>query len=163
MATQLNDLLILEDDVAARSRLVSFLELKFPKHFNILTFETGDALVGAVNSKTAVVILDYDLKGERGDLILKKVKNINNNTEVIILSSEEDVATAIDAFHKGAKSYVSKNTNTHSTLQRIISGIIEYPAAIVQRFFGVNQVLSIFIVQIIYVGLVVFIGYQLLM
>ena len=102
------------------------------------------------------------MKGENGTIILQQIKKINANTEVIIFSSDDNVATAIDAYRKGAKSFVSKNKNTFFRIQAIISSIVYYPAIIIQRFFGLKELLSIFIVEILYIIIFVLVGYQIL-
>ncbi len=162
MKTQNQNLFLLETNALSAARISDFLEKKFPNSLNISVFNDGNQLLQSVNSDTAIAILDYDLKEEDGDKILKQIKQINPNTEVIILSSDDDVGNAIEAYRKGARSYVSKNKNTFTRLQSIISSIVYYPAEIVQKFFGLNQLLAIFIVEVIYVGIIVFIGFKLL-
>jgi DNA-binding NarL/FixJ family response regulator len=162
METQVQNLFLLEDNPLSSNRIVDFLERKFSNYLAISTFDNGNDLLKSVNVETAIVILDYDLKGEKADLILEQIKKINQNTEVIILSSDDDIATAIDAYRKGARSFVSKNRKTFTRIQSIISSIVYYPAAILERFFGLKQLLAIFIVEIIYIGIVVFVGFQIL-
>lgn len=162
MKTHIQNLLLLEDNPQSSFRIVAFLETKFSNSLSISTFTNGDNLLKSVKSDTSIVILDYDLKGEQGDLILQKIKAINPNTEVIILSSDDDIAIAIDAYRKGAKSFVPKNKNTLAKIQTIISKIVYYPAAIIQRFFGFKELVAIFIVEVFYIGVVVFVGFQLL-
>jgi DNA-binding NarL/FixJ family response regulator len=160
MKIQNQNLFLLESNALSSARIVAFLEDKFPNSLKISTFDNGNDLLKSVDSETAIVILDYDLKGESGNLVLKQIKQINYNTEVIILASDDDLASAIDAYRKGARSYVSKNKNTFSRLQSILSSIVYYPASIVQRFLGINQLLAIFIVEVVYIGLVVFLGFK---
>lgn len=162
METHIQNLFLLEDNPFSSNRIIAFLEKKFPNSLTISTFDNGNDLLKVVNTETAIVILDYDLKGEKADLILQQIKKINANTEVIILSSDEDIATAIDAYRKGARSFVSKNKNTFSRIQSIISSIVYYPAAIIQRFFGLKELLAIFIVEILYIAIVVIIGFEIL-
>lgn len=162
METLVQNLYLLEDNPTSSNRIVAFLEKKFSKSLSISTFDNGDDLLKSVNTETAIVILDYDLKGEQADLILQQIKEININTEIIILSSDDDIATAIDAYRKGARSFVHKNKNTFSRIQSIISNIIYYPVKIIQRFLGFKELVAIFIVEILYIGIVVFIGFQIL-
>ena len=162
METQNQNLFLLEDNALSSARIVAFLEKKFTNSLSISTFDNGDDLLKSVDKNTSIVILDYDLRGEKGDLILQKIKKINSNTEVIILSSDDDIGIAIDAYRKGARSFVSKNKNTFPRIQAIISSVVYYPASVIQRFLGLNELLAIFIVEVFYIGIVVFIGFQLL-
>ena len=98
MDIQNQNLFLLENNDLSAARIVAFLEKKFSNSLNITTFNNGSDLIKSIDKNTSIVILDYDLIGEKGDLILMEIKKINPNIEVIILSSDEDIATAIDAF-----------------------------------------------------------------
>lgn len=162
MDIQNQNLFLLENNDLSAARIVAFLEKKFSNSLNITTFNNGSDLIKSIDKNTSIVILDYDLIGEKGDLILMQIKKINPNIEVIILSSDEDIATAIDAFRKGARSFLPKNKNTFSRIQNIVAGIVYYPAAIISKFFGITELVAIFVVEILYIGIVVFVGFQIL-
>ena len=76
MKTHIQNLLLLEDNPQSSFRIVAFLETKFSNSLSISTFTNGDNLLKSVKSDTSIVILDYDLKGEQGDLILQKINSI---------------------------------------------------------------------------------------
>ena len=162
MQTLNQNLFLLEDNPLSSSRIVTFLERKFSSSLTISTFSVGEELLKAMDKNTTIVVLDYDLKGEKADQLLQQIKVINPNTEVIVLSSDDDIATAIDAYRKGARSFVSKNKNTFSRIQSIVSNIIYYPVAYIKRFFGIKELVAIFIIEVIYIGLVVIVGFQIL-
>ena len=162
METQKQNLFLLEDNSTSSARIAAFLEKKYKDYLSITTFDNVNDLLKSINLDTVIVLLDDDLKGENGTIILQQIKKINANTEVIIFSSDDNVATAIDAYRKGAKSFVSKNKNTFFRIQTIISSIVYYPAIIIQRFFGLKELLSIFIVEILYIIIFVLVGYQIL-
>jgi DNA-binding NtrC family response regulator len=108
------------------------------------------------------VILDYDLKGEKGDELLKAIKRINTKTEVIILSSNEDIATAIDSFHKGAKHYVIKGEKAHRKIFSLVYRVLNYPVRILVERFKVSKILAIFLTYFVFIGIIVYLGMQLL-
>ncbi|WP_300570779.1 response regulator [Flavobacterium sp.] len=156
------NLFIVENNPMESNRLVNFLEKRFGNTLTISTFNDGESALKNVNSNTTIVILDYDLKGERGDVLLKEIKKINALTEVIILSSAEDIATAIDAFRKGAKNYVIKGESATRILYSMIFKIINYPVKILVERFAVNKILAIFLTYFIFIGILVYLGMQLL-
>ncbi len=156
------NLFIVENDPLESNRLISFLEKRFSNTLTISTFTDGETALKNINSNTTIVILDYDLKGERGDVLLKEIKKINALTEVIILSSAEDIATAIDAFRKGASNYVIKGESTTRILYSMVLKIMNYPVKILVERFAVNKILAIFLTYFIFIGILVYLGMQLL-
>jgi DNA-binding NtrC family response regulator len=56
-----------------------------------------------------IVILDYNLPGLNGFEALKKIKKLNPDTEIIILSGNNDVQTAVDLLKAGAFDYIVKD------------------------------------------------------
>lgn len=156
------NLFIVENDPLESNRLISFLEKRFSNTLTISTFTDGESALKNINSDTTIVILDYDLKGERGDVLLKEIKKINALTEVIILSSAEDIATAIDAFRKGASNYVIKGESTTRILYSMVLKIMNYPVKILVERFAVNKILAIFLTYFIFIGILVYLGMQLL-
>ncbi len=160
METTAQNLFLLEDNPLTSNRIVNFLEQKFGNSLTISTFTNGNQLLKSINHNTKIVVLDYDLKRENSDQLVHQIREKNSNTQVIVLSSDADIATAIDAYLKGARSFVFKNKNSFKRIQSIISNIIYYPVAIIKRFFGLKELLAIFIVEILYIGIVVIIGFQ---
>ncbi len=162
MKIQNQDLFIIEDDEATAKVLYDFLTQKFHDELNIFIFENGQTALENVTKNTAIVVIDYDLKGQESDEIMLAIKKINPLTEVIILSSNEDIAVAIASLKKGASSIVMKGQSTSRILESKIYKIITYPADFLVKTFGINKMLSLFLLCIAYIGLVVFIGMQIL-
>ena len=162
METQKQNLYILEENTLSSASLMNFLNKKFNQSLNISIYIDGESLLKKIDTETAIVILDYDLKGERTDKLLLDIKKINSDTEVIVLSSNEEIGTAIDAYRKGARSFVLKGKNDLKRIQSIVYRIIYYPVKIIQNFFGFKELVAIFIVEVLYIGIVVLVGFQVL-
>lgn len=158
METHTQNLFIVEDNPMNASNLMNYLKKRFHQSLTISTFLDGESLLKKVDDKTAIVVLDYDLKGERADKLLVAIKEINPFTEVIVLSSDLEIGTAIDAYRKGASNIVHKGKNDVKKIRSIVYRIMYYPVEVIKRFFGLKELLAIFIVEILYIGLVVFIG-----
>lgn len=76
-----------------------------------------------------IVILDYMLtttgkSDDNGLVILKKIKAINSDVDVIMLSGIEDVDVATTAIKSGAVSYIKKNENSYLRIQNQVKYII---------------------------------------
>jgi len=85
---------ILEDDVWYGSMLQHYLSLN--PDYEVKRFENSASFFGALHENPQVVTLDYSLPDCDGGEALKKIKENNSNTQVIIISGQEYVATAIN-------------------------------------------------------------------
>jgi DNA-binding NtrC family response regulator len=106
MEKQGMNLFIVDDDKLVVSDLKIYLNFRFGNDINISTFTDGESCLKKIDKDTHIVILDYFLNGKTGVEILKLIKDINPKTEVIMMSSNEDVSLAIQSFRNGASDYV---------------------------------------------------------
>ena len=162
METQIQNLFLLEDNALSSNRIITFLENRFRNSLRISIFLNNETLLKEIDANTSIVILDYDLKGEKADILVLEIKKRNPKTEVIILSAVEDIGLAIDAFRKGAKSVIIKGEQSKRELFSIIYKILNYPVKILTERFGINKILAIFIAYFVIIGIVVYIGMNLL-
>lgn len=160
---QTQNLYIFENNPSAAINLMEILKKRFNGSLTISTFFDGESLLQNIDDNTAIVILDYDLKGERADKLLLDIKKINPTTEVIIVSSDEEIGTAIDAYRKGATSFVRKGKNSIKRIHSIVHRIIYYPVEVIKRFFGLKELGAIFVLEVLYIGLFVFLGMMIFM
>jgi DNA-binding NtrC family response regulator len=155
MKTQALNLYIVDDNVLLLTGLRNYLDKKFGNNLNISTFLTGERLLEKINSETNIVILDYFLEGENGNEVLKSIKTINPKTEVIMLSSNEDIGIAIDAFRRGATDYVIKGEKAWKKVSGLVYNIITYPIRVMVREFKVSKYLAIFLTTFLTMAIVV--------
>lgn len=158
METHAQNLFIVEDNPMNASNLMNYLKKRFHQSLNISMFVDGESLLEKVDEKTAIVVLDYDLKGEKADKLLVDIKNINPHTEVIVLSSDHEIGTAIDAYQKGAKRVVHKGKNEAKKVRSTIYKILYFPVTAIRRFFGLKELAAIFVVEVLYILAVVLLG-----
>ena len=161
METYTQNLFIVEDNPTIASNLMNFLKTRFNQTLNITTFMDGESVLRNIDNQTAIVILDYDLRGERADRLLLDIKRINPNTEVIVYSSDEEIGTAIEAYRNGARKFVRKGRHGLRRIFSVIHKILYYPVEVTRRFFGLDQLFAIFVVEVLYIGIVVYIGLRL--
>lgn len=122
--------LFLVDDDAVYLKL---LEIEFMHHadFTIETFATGELCVKNLSHKPDVIILDYRLDGivrnaMNGIETLDKIKEINPEIPVVMLSSQDKIEVAINCMHHLAFDYVVKSETAFIRLQKIITSIFQY-------------------------------------
>ncbi|MFX5689095.1 response regulator, partial [Acinetobacter baumannii] len=58
----------------------------------------------------------YTLSEQNGNKVLKKIKATNPDTEVIMISGQEDIATAVELLKLGAFDYIVKDEDTKDRL-----------------------------------------------
>jgi len=122
--------LFLVDDDAV---FLKSLEIEFLQHadFIIEAYSTGEHCINNLNHTPDVIILDYHLDGidksaMNGLETLDKIKAINPDIPVIMLSSQDKIDVAINCMHHRAIDYVVKSETAFIRLQKIITSIFSY-------------------------------------
>lgn len=127
--------LFLVDDDAL---FLKSLEIEFMEHadftaetYIIHTFATGELCLENLELNPDVIILDYHLDGidpnaMNGLETLDKIKAINQDFPVVMLSSQDKIDVAINCMHHKAFDYVVKSETAFLRLQKIISTIFQY-------------------------------------
>jgi DNA-binding NtrC family response regulator len=143
METQGLNLFIVDDNRSMVLALKQFLADKFGGRLRISTFYDGESCLKNINAQTDVVILDYFLGEKNGNEILRSIKELNPNTEVIMLSGNENVETAVESFRLGAKNFVVKNNHAWRKISILLETIVVKPFKYLWEF-GVTKFLAIF-------------------
>ncbi len=122
--------LFLVDDDAL---FLKSLEIQFMQHgdFEIETFPTGELCTESLGHLPDLVILDFHLDGiyqnaMNGLETLDKIKKINPDIPVVMLSSQDSIDIAIKCMHHKAADYVVKSETSFLRLQKIITTIFQY-------------------------------------
>lgn len=109
------------------------LEIEFLQHadFIIEKFETGELCVENLSHNPDVIILDYHLDGidknaMNGIEALDKIKAIDPDIPVVMLSSQDKIDVAVNCLHHRAFDYVVKSETAFVRLQKIITTIFRY-------------------------------------
>ncbi len=160
METQGMNLFIVDDNKLVVADLKHYLQEKLGVSLNISTFNDGESCLQKIDKETHIVILDYFLNGQNGLEILKQIKAKNPKTEVIMLSSNEDIALAIQTFRNGATDYVVKGQGSLKKISRIVYNIITAPILLLVREFKVSKYMAIFLITFVTMGIAVVIGMQ---
>lgn len=95
--------------------------------FNAEHFANGEEFLSHYTSNDRrIIILDYDF-GQSSTLnglsILKQIRSINLNAIVIMVSSVDDLETALETFRNGASDYFLKSNK--SVFANILSSLIK--------------------------------------
>lgn len=112
---------VLEDDEWYNKLLVHSLSLN--PDFVVKSFFTSDELFKNLKDKPDVVTVDYRLPDANGEQVLDKIKSLTPDTEVIIISEQDNIETAINLLKKGAYDYLVKDKNIRDRLLAIVGNI----------------------------------------
>ncbi|MCX5715597.1 MAG: response regulator [Candidatus Omnitrophica bacterium] len=99
-------LLIVDDEADVCSFARSFFEARDFKVFTSLSGE--EALELFKYEKPEIVLVDVRMKGMDGVTLLKEIKKLDPDTEVIMVSAIEDTDVIKEAIRQGAKEYITK-------------------------------------------------------
>ena len=109
------------------------LEIDFLNHagFIINTFLTGELCVANLSLLPDVIILDYHLdsinkRAMNGMETLDKIKVLNPDIPIVMLSSQDSIDIAISCMHHHAFDYIVKSETAFVRLQKIITTIFRF-------------------------------------
>ncbi|MDP1971818.1 MAG: response regulator, partial [Sediminibacterium sp.] len=111
---------ILEDDLWYGTMLEHYLSLN--PDYQVQRFETEKAFFQKIHEQPDVVTLDYTLaEGDAdGSKVLKKIKEFNADIEVIIISGQDQISTAVELLKSGAFDYLVKDEDTKDRLWNVL-------------------------------------------
>jgi DNA-binding NtrC family response regulator len=87
-------------------------KLSLDPDFEVTVFNDGQSLLSRMHERPSVITLDHELPDIKGVELLKRIKSRFPTVEVIILSAQEDVATAIEMIQGGAYDYIIKDSGS---------------------------------------------------
>lgn len=90
------------------------------------SFSSGESFMENLFKMPDIVLLDHNLGSMEGVDILKKIKSINPNIQVILLSGQEKMCVAINSLKYGAYDYVEKNDLSFNRIKALIKRISKF-------------------------------------
>lgn len=120
-----NQIYVLDDEEGVRRSL----EIIFSaENYDIKTFACGTDLINYIQQMPfvapAVALVDIRLPDMSGIKVMQKIKEMFPETEVVMLTGNPDMNTAIDSLNAGAYAYVLKPYNIHD-INNILAKIFE--------------------------------------
>ena len=117
---------IVDDDPMLTEALTDYLTPKMPH--KIISFSTGEECLNHLYEEPDIIILDYYLNAVQKDAadgmqILQTIKKVSPKTHVIMLSSQERYAVAMQTIQKGAEQYVIKDEDAFEKIAEMINAI----------------------------------------
>jgi DNA-binding NtrC family response regulator len=109
---------VVEDDPAYTKFLKYVLGLN--PDFEVEFYSTGKDCVSNLHKNPMIITLDYSLPDMAGEKVLSQIRSYDPNINVIIVSAQEKIGTAVELLKLGAFDYISKD---HETKDRLINSI----------------------------------------
>lgn len=99
----------------------------FQKHLqnlgftNIHQYHSGVECLDHLHLDPSIILLDHDMAQITGFEVLKKIKRYDPNASVIMVSGQEDMATALDALKYGAFDYIIKGDGEVERIEQTLN------------------------------------------
>ncbi|HMG94296.1 MAG TPA: sigma-54 dependent transcriptional regulator [Chryseolinea sp.] len=109
---------VVEDDPAYTKFLRYVLGLN--PDYEVDYYTTGKECLANLYKNPTIITLDYSLPDMPGEKVLNQIKSQDPNINVIIVSAQEKIHTAVELLKSGAYDYISKD---HETKERLLNSI----------------------------------------
>lgn len=124
MSSNSFSIFVVDDDDWYRKLLVYTLELN--PDFKVRAFEDGASLIAGIEEeRPQILTLDYRLPDTDGETLLKKVLEMSPQTQVIVISEQSEIETAVSLLKTGAFDYITKTKEIKDRLHNVIKHIRE--------------------------------------
>lgn len=110
---------VVEDD-PVYLKLIQYVTELNPDHV-VKTFTNGKDCLEHLHENPSIITLDYSLPDTTGEEVLKAIKAYNSEINVIVVSSQESINTAVELLKYGAYDYITKDNETKDRLLNTIN------------------------------------------
>jgi len=122
MKTPTFSILIIDDEEAQLKSLQSFLERRNLQVFTALDGEQGFKL--AQQNTIDLVLSDYRMPGWNGLVVLRKIKELNPEIDLVVITAYGSVEEAVEIMKAGAYDYLTKPIDLDE-LENLIKRVME--------------------------------------
>lgn len=105
---------VVEDDTWYRNFLSYTLQLN--PDYEVLAFENPKECLNNLHLKPDLITIDYSLPGMNGAELIQRIKEVDDSIQLIVISGQEDIATAVELLKLGVFDYLIKNEDTKPRL-----------------------------------------------
>ena len=103
---------VLEDNRMFLESLKFSLSRSFDKKIELSTFSESNSLIKGMEHAPNVLVMDYHLDDDsiiEGLELVKYVREHHPKTQIIVLTSEKRLQTALEFYKKGVSNYIKKD------------------------------------------------------
>ena len=121
MSAQAFKIFVVEDDEWYNRLLVHTLSLN--PDYEIQSFTTGKDCLANLHQVPDIITLDYRLPDMKGLEVLKQVKEINDDIQIILISEQDDIEVVVNLLRHGAYDYIIKSKDIRERLLNTVNNI----------------------------------------
>jgi DNA-binding NtrC family response regulator len=112
---------VVEDNEWYNRLLVHQLSLN--PDYQIISFTNGKDCIDNLDKEPDVITLDYQLPDMKGLEVLKKIKQVNENVQVILISEQSEIDVVVELLKYGAYDYIVKSKDIRERLLNTVNNI----------------------------------------
>ncbi len=112
---------VVEDDEWYNRLLVHTLSLN--PDYEIQSFTSGKDCLANLYQQPDVITLDYRLPDMKGLEVLKQIKEINEDIQIILISEQDDIEVVVTLLRLGAYDYIVKSKDIRERLLNTVNNI----------------------------------------
>lgn len=136
-----NTILVVDDEIGPREALRMILQ----RNYNVLTCDDPQEAIDIVSSgNVAVVMLDIKMPKIDGLKLLKAMKAVGLDIEVVLITAYPSTESAIQAMQYGAYDYIIKPFDKDRIRNVVHKGIIRRTQRRLQRNMASNLISEIY-------------------
>lgn len=114
---------VVEDDEWYNRLLVHTLSLN--PDYEIESFFNATDCLKSLDKSPDVVTLDYRLPDMKGLEALRRIREINDEIQVILISEQDDIEVVVELLKQGAYDYIVKSKDIRERLLNTVSNIVK--------------------------------------
>jgi response regulator RpfG family c-di-GMP phosphodiesterase len=128
--TTIQRILVVEDEEPTRKLLFEILKSKYECD----AVDSAEAALEKISTKEYSVILsDINLNGMSGIELIPEINFLSPNTVVILISGQQEVGFAVEAFRRGAFDYIPKPFEIRSVLVSVERALKHYELKVIKE------------------------------
>ena len=112
------------DDDRHYARLISY-RLERDKRHQVQVFSSGEEALAQLHERPHLVLLDIMMPGIGGIETLKRIREASPDTQIVMVSAQGVVETAVEAMKLGAYDYVTKGQDDMVKLDTLVAHALE--------------------------------------
>jgi DNA-binding NtrC family response regulator len=112
-----------EDD-PVYSKFIKYV-LGLNPDYEVEFFSNGKDCLAQLHKSPQIITLDYSLPDLSGEEILKQIKATDPSINVIIISGQENISTAVNLLKQGAYDYITKDEETKDRLLNSLKNVLK--------------------------------------
>ena len=115
------EIFVVEDD-EWYAEFISYT-LSLDQDVRVRKFLNGEDCIKNLKSDPDVVTIDYRLPDMSGETLLKRIKEFNQDIEIVVISEQEKIEIAVELLKLGAYDYIVKTKDIRERLLNVIRNL----------------------------------------